>query len=74
MLAPFDDRFRWLPLSLNPAVWTYGKPQDRFFDFRMVVLRLTDGTLLVYSPLPEVDEACWQELASFGRVSSILLF
>lgn len=68
----FDDADRWLQISAAPAVWTWCKPQDKFFDFRMTALRLTDGTLLVYSPVPNTGEPCLAQLATFGDVSCLL--
>ena len=68
----YDDNRKWLQISSNPAVWTWCKPQETFFDFRMTAFRLTDNTLLVYSPVPDPGEQCLLDLTALGDVSCIL--
>ena len=70
--SEFDDSFHWLTLNSNPPVWTYCHTQEKFFDFRMVAIKLVDGSLLVYSPLPVASPMCWEQLSMFGQVSCII--
>ncbi len=73
-MAPllYPDQGRWYPLSKNPEIYSWSLAQDRFFDLRMIALRLKDQSLLVYSPLPLSPDQDFRALDSLGKVSHLL--
>ncbi len=61
--------------SFGPEIWIVEGPVVSFFTFpyptRMAVIRLKDGTLFVWSPIP-LDEALRAELDELGTVAHLV--
>jgi hypothetical protein len=62
----------WSRISSQPEILSYSTNRPSFFDLRMLAIRLIDGSFMVYSPIPSVDEKIWRALDQMGPVSAIL--
>ncbi len=68
----YSDLGHWEKLSSSPELYSWSECHETFFDLRMLALRLTDGTLLVYSPIPLKKAESFQKLEQLGQVSFVL--
>ncbi len=41
------DEKTWFKVANTPEVWSYAKTNERFFDLRMLAVRLNDQSLLI---------------------------
>ena len=68
----FDDERRWIEIEAGRNIWSYNKSSSTFFPMRMIALKLNDGSILVYSPVPSPEGDCLKQLAQFGTVKFLL--
>jgi hypothetical protein len=66
----YSDHLQWLRIS--DRVYSYSIASHKFFDLRMVCLRLESNDLLIYSPLPSMTDEGFESLNRLGRVTAIV--
>jgi hypothetical protein len=72
MQAHYSDEGTWEKISSSPELYSWSQSHKNFFDLRMVALRLDNGKLLVYSPLPLKKDEDFRKLDELGEVAVIL--
>lgn len=68
----YSDQGHWEKISTSPELYSWSECHETFFDLRMLALRLTNGSLLVYSPIPLKKDDSFQKLEQLGQVSYVL--
>lgn len=68
----YSDQGHWEKISSTPELYSWSECHENFFDLRMLALRLTNGTLLVYSPIPLKKDESFGKLEALGQVSVVL--
>lgn len=66
------DEQKWCQVSSSPDVWTWSCHDPRFFDLRMLAVRLQDQQLLVCSPIASANSDALNALDQIGQVAAIL--
>lgn len=68
----YTDEGRWEKISMTPELYSWSECHEKFFDLRMLALRLNDGSLMIYSPIPLKKDESFRKLEELGQVSFVL--